>query len=170
MISQTAEYALRAIVYLADQEGKPRTTAQIAEVTQVPAGYLAKVMQSLSRTRLVNSQRGLNGGFTLTKEPTELTVAEIINAVDPIRRFHECPLDVVTHEDGLCPLHQMLEDAAGMLDKLFSETTVAKLLDVPGPNKPLCRFPAVQKTIVPPTEISAPAPPTEEGASPDTQQ
>lgn len=167
MISQTAEYALRAIVYLADQDGKPRTTAQIAEVTQVPAGYLAKVMQSLSRTRLVNSQRGLNGGFTLTKDPTELCVAEIINAVDPIRRFHECPLDVPTHEDDLCPLHQLLEDAASMLDKLFSETTVAKLLDVPGPNKPLCRFPAVQKTLVPPPEAPAPAEPEAPAESSD---
>lgn len=54
MISQTAEYALRAIVFLADQRGTPRTTAQIAEVTQIPAGYLAKVMQSLSRVKLVH--------------------------------------------------------------------------------------------------------------------
>ena len=74
MISQTAEYALRAIVYLADQEGQPRTTAQIAEATQVPAGYLAKVMQALSKVRLVNSQRGLNGGFTLTRDANELTM------------------------------------------------------------------------------------------------
>ena len=91
MISQTAEYALRAIVYLADQRGSPRTTAQIAEATQVPPGYLAKVMQSLSRTKLVHSQRGLNGGFTLTRDPAGLPMLEIIEAVDPIRRFHECP-------------------------------------------------------------------------------
>ena len=45
MITQTAEYALRAIVFLADQQGAPKTTQQIAEATQVPAGYLAKVMQ-----------------------------------------------------------------------------------------------------------------------------
>ena len=49
MISQTAEYALRTITYLADQDRTPHTTAQIAEATQIPAGYLAKVMQSLSR-------------------------------------------------------------------------------------------------------------------------
>ncbi|MCA9209378.1 MAG: Rrf2 family transcriptional regulator, partial [Planctomycetales bacterium] len=92
MISQTAEYALRAIVFLADQAGEPATTAQIAEATSVPASYLAKVMQLLSRARVVNSQRGLHGGFTLTKPARELNVLEVINAVDPIRRFHECPL------------------------------------------------------------------------------
>ena len=69
MISQTAEYALRAIVYLADQGGVARTTSEIAETTQVPAGYLAKVMQSLCRAGLVKSQRGLNGGFKLAHDP-----------------------------------------------------------------------------------------------------
>ena len=57
MITQTAEYALRAMVYLADQE-EPRTTNAIAEKTQVPAGYLAKVMQVLSKAGLVHAQRG----------------------------------------------------------------------------------------------------------------
>jgi Rrf2 family protein len=146
MISQTAEYALRAIVYLADQRGAPRTTAQIAEVTQVPPGYLAKVMQSLSRMRLVHSQRGLNGGFTLTRDPAELTMLEIISAVDPIRRFHECPLGVPTHGDNLCPLHRRLEEAAKMLEEKFGETSVAGLLDVPGDEKPLCRFPSVSES------------------------
>ena len=64
MISQTAEYALRAIVYLAGQE-LPQTTQQIAATTRVPAGYLSKVLQALARGGLVHSQRGLHGGFTL---------------------------------------------------------------------------------------------------------
>jgi Rrf2 family protein len=143
MISQTAEYALRAIVFLADQRGTPRTTAQIAEVTQVPPGYLAKVMQSLSKMKLVNSQRGLNGGFTLTKDPAELSMLDVIGAVDPIRRFHECPLGLPSHGDDLCPLHRQLEDASGMLESKFRETSIAQLLNVPGDQKPLCRFPSV---------------------------
>ena len=145
MISQTAEYALRAIVYLADQRGSPRTTAQIAEATQVPPGYLAKVMQSLSRTKLVHSQRGLNGGFTLVRDPAGLPMLEIIAAVDPIRRFHECPLGLPTHNADLCPLHRQLEEAASMLEKKFSDTSVADLLNVPGEQKPLCRFPAAKE-------------------------
>ena len=142
MISQTAEYALRAMVYLADQAGQPRTTAQIAEYTQVPASYLAKVMQGLSRARLVTSQRGLNGGFHLNRPPEQLTVLEIVNAVDPIRRFHECPLGLPSHTQ-LCPLHDRLDSAAAMVEKSFADTTVAQLLDVPRPRKPLCRFPCI---------------------------
>ena len=150
MISQTAEYALRAIVFLADQRAQPRTTAQIAEATQIPAGYLAKVMQSLSRVRLVQSQRGLNGGFTLTRDPFELSMLEIVKAVDPIRRFHECPLGVPTHGHDLCTLHQRLEDAAQMLEDRFNNTSIGDLLAVPGPNKPLCRFPGTPEAPVEP--------------------
>jgi Rrf2 family protein len=143
MISQTAEYALRAIVYLADQEGAPRTTAQIAEATMIPAGYLAKVMQSLSRERLVKSQRGLNGGFTLAHNADELSVLAVINAVDPIRRFPECPLGIPSHGRRLCPLHYRLDQAAEMVEKAFSQTMVTELLAVPRERRPLCRFPAV---------------------------
>ncbi|MGH7140821.1 MAG: RrF2 family transcriptional regulator, partial [Pirellulales bacterium] len=92
MISQTAEYALRAIVYLADQSETPQTTQQIAEVTRVPAGYLAKVMQGLSRAGLVRAQRGLHGGFTLAVSAKKLTVLDVVRAVDPLRRIEHCPL------------------------------------------------------------------------------
>jgi Rrf2 family transcriptional regulator, nitric oxide-sensitive transcriptional repressor len=141
MISQTAEYALRAIVYLADQAGQPRTVMQIAEATQVPAGYLAKVMQGLSRAKLVKSQRGLNGGFTLGRDPRELSVLEVVNVVDPIRRYPECPLGIASHGRQLCPLHRRLDDAAQTVEDAFGNTMVAELLAVPRARKPLCRFP-----------------------------
>jgi Rrf2 family protein len=146
MISQTAEYALRAIVYLADQ-AVPRTTAQIAETTRVPAGYLAKVMQGLSRAGLVNSQRGLNGGFTLAHDPRELSILAVVNAVDPIQRFAECPLGIPSHGRRLCPLHSRLDQAAAMVEEAFSGTMVAELLAVPRVRKPMCRFPMESKVL-----------------------
>ena len=82
MISQTAEYALRAIIFLASQAGEPSTTAQLAEETDAPPSYLAKVMKGLNRAGIVGSQRGLHGGFTLAREPHEVTVLEVVNAVD----------------------------------------------------------------------------------------
>lgn len=141
MISQTAEYSLRATVFLADQDGAHCTTAQIAEGTQIPQGYLAKVMQALSRGRVVNAQRGPNGGFTLRKKAEELTLLEVINAVDPVRRFHECPLNLPHHGPNLCPLHRKLDDCGLMIERELGRTTVADLLNVPQRRKPLCRFP-----------------------------
>jgi Rrf2 family protein len=140
MLSQTAEYALRAIVYLADQDG-PQTSQQIAQVTRVPAGYLAKVMQGLARAGLVHSQRGLHGGFTLVKAADELTVWEVVEAVDPIQRIRSCPLGLKSHGANLCPMHRRLDDAAALVENAFRNSTVRELLDEPNPSRPLCEFP-----------------------------
>jgi Rrf2 family nitric oxide-sensitive transcriptional repressor len=147
MISQTAEYALRAIVYLADQAGAARTTTQIADTTQVPPGYLAKVMQSLTRAGLVKSQRGLNGGFTLAHDPEHLSILEVVNAVDPIQRYPECPLGIENHGRRLCPLHHRLDQAAAMVEKAFGDTKVSELLSVPRNRRPLCRFPSPSSAV-----------------------
>lgn len=144
MISQTAEYALRAIVYLAGPVEGARTVTQIAAATCVPAGYLAKVMQNLSRAQLVKSQRGLNGGFTLARDPRELSVLEIVNAVDPLRRFPECPLGIASHGTRLCPLHRRLDDAAQAIEDAFRQTMVSELVEFPRSRAARCHFPAVE--------------------------
>lgn len=140
MISQTAEYALRAIVYLADQQ-EPRTTQQIAQVTRVPAGYLSKVLQSLARGGLVTSQRGLHGGFRLAHSSKEVTVWQVIDAVDPLQRIRSCPLGLKSHGVNLCPMHRRLDDALAMVETAFRASTVAELLEEPTRSKPLCDFP-----------------------------
>jgi Rrf2 family protein len=124
-----------------------RTTAQISATTLVPAGYLAKVMQSLSRAGLVKSQRGLNGGFTLARDPHELSILAVVNAVDPINRYAECPLGIESHGRRLCPLHYRLDQAAAMVEKAFGETVVAELLAVSRERRPLCRFPVESKVM-----------------------
>jgi Rrf2 family protein len=144
MFSQTAEYALRAVVYLASQAGAAQTTQQIAEATRVPAGYLSKVMQGLTRAGLVHSQRGLHGGFTLTRPAEELTVLDVIEAVDPIRRIRSCPLGIKGHVN-LCPLHRRLDQAMALVEDALRQSTIAELLVEPERSRgipiPLCPWP-----------------------------
>src|SRR5688572_4430494 len=106
MISQTVEYALRAAVHLADRAPASRTTDQIAAATRVPRPYLSKVLQSLAHAGVVHAQRGVGGGITLAKPPEELTILEVVNAVDPIRRITTCPLGLAGHGAKLCALHR----------------------------------------------------------------
>ena len=141
MISQTTEYALRAVVYLAQHADESWTTKQIAAATRVPAGYLSKVLQGLSRAGLINSQRGRHGGFQLTGDPNELSVLEVVNAVEPIRRITRCPLNLASHGVDLCPLHKTLDETIGLVEQRFGQTKVAQLLGRADTVEPLCDFP-----------------------------
>lgn len=138
MISQTAEYALRATVVLGSQADRPMTTQEIARVSQVPSGYLSKVLQSLGRAGLVEARRGLRGGYVLSRPLDQLTVFDVVQAVDPLKRIHQCPLRLPAHAQQLCSLHQRLDNAVAMLETYFKETTIASLLNdrtatAPGP-------------------------------------
>jgi Rrf2 family protein len=140
MFSQTVEYALRAVVYLA-REPSSATTEEIARATRVPQAYLAKVLHSLSVAQVVRSQRGIGGGMSLLRDPKELTILEVVNAVDPIRRIRECPLGLAAHGIRLCPLHRRLDNALAMVEDAFRQTTLAEILAEPSPSVPLCDFP-----------------------------
>lgn len=138
MISQTAEYALRAMVFLAMNQDNAQVTERIAGGTKVPASYLSKVLQSLSRAGLVKSQRGLGGGFSLAKAPESTTILEIINAVDPIKRIETCPLDLSSHGVVLCALHKRLDEAIASVEQAFERTTLQEILARPTKSIPLC--------------------------------
>jgi len=129
MISQTAEYALRAMVFLAEHPETPHIVPHIAEHTKVPAGYLSKVLQSLVRGCLITSQRGLGGGFRLSRPVAEITLLDVVNCVSPITRITRCPLDLPHHQDRLCALHHRLDEAIGLFETGFRDTCLAQLLE-----------------------------------------
>jgi Rrf2 family protein len=131
MISKTSEYALRSVVFLAENPASPSPLQAIAATTQVPPGYLSKVLQQLVRAGLLNSQRGLGGGFSLARPATELSVYEVVQAVDPISRILECPLKLPEHREELCALHRRLDDVMEMVEHSFRLTSVADLLKKP---------------------------------------
>jgi len=136
MFSQTVEYALRAMVVLAAKSRSPLTTQAIANDSRVPPDYLIKVLQALARGGLVTSQRGKNGGHSLTRAPREIDILEVVNAVDPIRRIRTCPLDL--HGEKLCPLHRKMDDALAATERAFGSTNLAQLLVGPVEGRPLC--------------------------------
>ena len=138
MISQTSEYALRAVMYLALCESKPRTTAEIASRTMIPAGYLSKVLRTLSQAGLMEARRGIGGGFKLGKEPREISIHDVIIAVDAgVSRIETCPLGSFEHE-SLCAMHRMLDDANAYVETKFRKTTIQDVVDAAGVSHPLC--------------------------------
>jgi Rrf2 family protein len=120
------------------------TTQQIASRTRVPAGYLSKVLQSLGRSGLVEAQRGLRGGFTLTQPLEDITVLDVINAVDPLKRIEGCPLGLLEHGLRMCALHRRLDDGIALIESLFGQTTIKQLVADRKPSQPLCDAPAAK--------------------------
>ncbi|MCA9134200.1 MAG: Rrf2 family transcriptional regulator [Planctomycetales bacterium] len=142
MLSQTVEYALRAMVQLTYVAPEACSTDALAEATQVPRAYLSKVLQGLRRAGIVHSRRGIGGGVCLAKQPAEITILEVVNAVEPIRRIASCPLALASHGRRLCPLHKKLDNAFAAVEASFAETTLADIIAAPHyGSKPLCEEP-----------------------------
>ncbi|MDZ4687188.1 MAG: Rrf2 family transcriptional regulator [Planctomycetaceae bacterium] len=141
MFSQTVEYALRAVVFLADRAPTTGTTDDIAAATLVPKPYLVKVLQGLARAGIVQTQRGVGGGVSLVKTPAELTILEVVNAVEPLQRIRTCPLGLAAHGVKLCPLHRRMDEALAHVEDAFRSTTLAEVLAEPTTSTPLCNIP-----------------------------
>lgn len=138
MFSQTVEYALRTVICLADGAPNSFTTEYIAVKTLVPKAYLSKVIQGLCAAEVLVSKRGAGGGVTLAKTPNEITILDVVNAVEPIVRIRHCPLGLKTHGVNLCPLHQKMDQALAMVEEAFRSTTLADVLAEPSQSYPLC--------------------------------
>lgn len=138
MISRSAEYALRAVVSLAAHPDSGCPTARVAQQTQVPRGYLsAKVLPALVRAGLVESSAGRAGGIRLTRSAEEISLLDVVRAVDSSQRLLCCPLGLKSHQHELCPLHRRLDEAAALTERAFAETTVAEIL-LETPFRPFC--------------------------------
>jgi Rrf2 family transcriptional regulator, nitric oxide-sensitive transcriptional repressor len=128
MISQTAQYALRAVVCLAHASQVSMTTEQLAEMTRVPSMYLSKVMQSLVRADIVSSKPGKTGGFSLKISPDELSLLAIIEAIDVPSQGESYPLDMQAYGSVLRPLHQKLSQMDALVRKACSETYIKDII------------------------------------------
>lgn len=137
MLPKTAEYALRATVWLARSPETARSADHLAEAIQVPRRYLHKVLQDLVKAGLVRSQSGPGGGYSIAADPTVITILDVVNAVGSISRIEACPLGLNSHTT-LCPLHRELDNAYASVESAFAGVTIAKLLKSSSQISPLC--------------------------------
>lgn len=128
MLSQTAEYALRAIVCLGRRFNEPLSTQRVAELTGVPTDYMSKVLQALGRHGLVRSSPGRNGGFLLVHAPEKMSILDVVDAVDPLQRIEHCPLNPKVKHSDLCPLHRELDKAIATVREAFAKCKVSDLV------------------------------------------
>jgi Rrf2 family protein len=122
MFSQTVEYALRAMVQLAVDAPAASTTKDIAAKTKVPSAYLAKVLQSMRRAALIHSRRGVGGGVTLARAPKDVSLLDVIDAVEPLQRARG------KARTKPSPLQQTLDEALTQIRETFASVSLADML------------------------------------------
>ncbi len=107
LLSQTAEYALRAMAWLAmAPENKPVRAADLARATGIPAYYVSKVLRRLVLADLLESQKGQGGGFSLSRAPREISFINILSAVDAFPTQGRCAFGWgQCNATDPCPLH-----------------------------------------------------------------
>ena len=87
MVSQTSEHAIRAVLFLAQQaEGESVSADRIAQALGAPANYLGKTLNTLAKRGILASTRGSTGGFRLIRRPAQITLADVVRAVDDAPR------------------------------------------------------------------------------------
>ena len=129
-ITRQADYAVRAILHLAQmQAGERAATSQIAQEQHIPPSFLAKIISQLSIAGLLHTSRGARGGVTLAREPKDVTLLEVIEAIDGPIQLNECVGDggLCTFEDD-CPLKPVWCDAQDELVRRLKGTNFADLL------------------------------------------
>lgn len=130
-LSRTADHALRAVLFLAQREGKgPVPTDRIAEALGAPANYLAKTLNGLAAAGVVEGLRGPAGGFRLLVPPAELTLARVIEAFDEPHARRVCLLgDRPCTDDDPCGAHQCWVAIREHARAPLRENTVQDLLE-----------------------------------------
>jgi len=128
-ITRQADYAVRAILYLARAgRDKRSSTSQVAKEQKIPSSFLAKIISQLSVAGLLHTARGARGGVTLAREPENITLLEVIEAIDGPIQLNVCVgrEGVCSFEDR-CPIQPVWCDAQNELVTKLKNTTFAQL-------------------------------------------
>ena len=142
LFSTKAEYGVRLMVELGRQPGSaPVSLSAVAEAERLPLSYLEHLVARLRKAGLVNSTRGAHGGYTLARPAAEITMNQVVEALEgqiaPMECFHETPEGKVScsHEDDgdrLCATKLLWTRVQGGVSRALTGTTLAELVDFAG--------------------------------------
>jgi Rrf2 family protein len=127
MLTKTCEYALRAMIYIAQQSGN-RTVVNIKEISEninSPQLFITKILNGLSKKGFLHSSKGRYGGYALSEEHAKISLADIVTAIDGDKMFSGCGLGLAfCSETNPCPIHHEYKDARDRLKDIYGKTTL----------------------------------------------
>ena len=129
LYSKPCEYVLRALTYLSSQNQRELFSVhEIAKSEDLPTPYLAKLLQRLAQRGILTSVKGPKGGFGLARRPEDITLMEVVEAVDGTEEFTRCAVGLAECSDtSPCPLHDTWKPLKTSITDYMSEQTLADL-------------------------------------------
>jgi Rrf2 family protein len=129
-ITRQADYALRAMIYLARLEPNQRAaTSQIAQEQHIPPSFLAKIISQLSIAGLIHTSRGARGGVSMARTPGEVSILEVVEAIDGPIALNECTAISGSCQFGEnCPMRPIWCDTQAELVEKLRNTNFAQVL------------------------------------------
>ena len=135
MLTTTCKYGIRAVIFIASRPNPKSNTGlkEVSEQLKIPQPYLAKILQTLARKKILHSTKGPHGGFYLSVPAEKLTLMDIIDAIDGRNFFDSCYVtgekcNLDREDDGRCILHNDLRGEKVRLEKFFASNTVDQLV------------------------------------------
>lgn len=131
MLTQTAKYAIRALIYLAEQDSSRYSqTREIADTIKVPPNYLGKTLQKLAHGRVLDSQKGLHGGFRMSRSPQRISLYEVLVAIEAVPRDFsaEQPEEEDEMEGLPTAVFAKFAEVSGMYARFLKGTSLADLV------------------------------------------
>ena len=130
IITRATEYSIRAVLHMAEKYPAAVVSKQeICEAEDITPAFLTKILQPLIREGLVRSKRGVAGGFALAKNPSRLTLLDVMQAVDEPITLNVCLREGHTCErECTCPVHDLWAEARTRFEEIFSRCSIADLV------------------------------------------
>jgi Rrf2 family protein len=127
-VTRKADYAIRCVLYLSNDPDRTATVEEISKAMLVPKSFLAKILQQLMKARLVNSSRGVKGGFQLARKPKDIHLLEVIEAIQGPSASNICALDKkLCSLSGTCSVHPVWVHIRQKVERELKKTTFSKL-------------------------------------------
>jgi len=128
-VTRKADYAIRCVLYLSRRPERVASVEEISGATLVPKSFLAKILQQLMKAGIVNSARGVKGGFQLAKKPRAINLLEVIEAIQGPSAANVCAIDRKKCSlSGTCGVHPVWVEIREMAEKRLREENFAALL------------------------------------------
>ena len=127
LVSQGAQYALSAIIAISKQENDVISASELSRHLNCPAAYLSQILSKLKAPGILGSQRGLNGGVYIAKPLDEISVYDVITAIDGDSFFHTCFMGIEgCGQIEPCPFHLFWSEERDKIQEWLQETTFAQ--------------------------------------------